>query len=152
MTISNFYDPLKNYSYNLISDIMNSNYSNNNNSNINGINEYHTLNNNHFNYYYHHHHHKNVTTSNIANATITGTLDGYINLAVNNLSDYLVNNLTANDTTLINENFNNNSTTNFNFTNVIPKKDFVFDRSDVKIIFITLYSLVFCCCFFGKYL
>lgn len=30
------------------------------------------------------------------------------------------------------------------------KKDFVFDRIDVRVIFITLYTLVFCCCFFGK--
>lgn len=31
------------------------------------------------------------------------------------------------------------------------KKDFVFDRTDVRVIFITLYSLVFCCCFLGKH-
>lgn len=31
------------------------------------------------------------------------------------------------------------------------KKDFVFDRTDVRVIFITMYTLVFCCCFFGKY-
>lgn len=31
-------------------------------------------------------------------------------------------------------------------------KEFIFDRTDVRVIFITLYSLVFCCCFFGKYL
>jgi hypothetical protein len=30
-------------------------------------------------------------------------------------------------------------------------KEFIFDRLDVRIIFITLYSLVFCCCFFGKF-
>lgn len=30
------------------------------------------------------------------------------------------------------------------------KKDFVFDRTDVRVIFITMYTLVFCCCFFGK--
>lgn len=29
-------------------------------------------------------------------------------------------------------------------------KEFVFDRTDVRIVFITLYSLVFCCCFFGE--
>jgi hypothetical protein len=33
-----------------------------------------------------------------------------------------------------------------------PQKEFIFDRLDVRIIFITLYSLVFCCCFFGKYM
>lgn len=31
------------------------------------------------------------------------------------------------------------------------KKDYVFDRTDVRVIFITLYSLVFCCCFLGEY-
>lgn len=31
------------------------------------------------------------------------------------------------------------------------KRDFVFDRTDVRVIFITLYSMVFCCCFFGKF-
>lgn len=30
-------------------------------------------------------------------------------------------------------------------------REFIFDRTDVRIIFITLYSLVFFCCFFGKY-
>lgn len=30
------------------------------------------------------------------------------------------------------------------------KKDFVFDRTDVRVIFITMYTLVFCCCFFGE--
>lgn len=30
------------------------------------------------------------------------------------------------------------------------KRDFVFDRTDVRAIYITLYSMVFCCCFFGK--
>ena len=29
-------------------------------------------------------------------------------------------------------------------------KEYIFDRKEVRIIFITLYSLVFCCCFFGK--
>lgn len=28
---------------------------------------------------------------------------------------------------------------------------YIFDRLDVRIIFITLYSLVFCCCFFGEF-
>lgn len=41
---------------------------------------------------------------------------------------------------------------NFSFVNDVDgsKRDFVFDRTDVRVIFITLYSLVFCCCFFGK--
>lgn len=31
-------------------------------------------------------------------------------------------------------------------------EDYIFDRLGVRALFITLYSLVFCCCFFGKYL
>lgn len=31
------------------------------------------------------------------------------------------------------------------------KRDHVFDRTDVRVIFIAMYSLVFCCCFFGKF-
>lgn len=30
------------------------------------------------------------------------------------------------------------------------KRDHVFDRTDVRVIFITMYTLVFCFCFFGK--
>lgn len=33
----------------------------------------------------------------------------------------------------------------------LMRKDFVFDRTDVRIVFISLYSLVFCCCFCGMY-
>lgn len=29
-------------------------------------------------------------------------------------------------------------------------REYIFDRTDVRVIFITLYSIVFCCCFFGK--
>lgn len=31
----------------------------------------------------------------------------------------------------------------------LMRKDFVFDRTDVRVLFILLYSLVFCCCFCG---
>ncbi|XP_054083196.1 trissin receptor isoform X1 [Zeugodacus cucurbitae] len=31
-------------------------------------------------------------------------------------------------------------------------REYIFDRTDVRIIFITLYTLVFCCCFFGNLL
>ncbi|CAO1333898.1 unnamed protein product [Diamesa serratosioi] len=34
----------------------------------------------------------------------------------------------------------------------IEPKEFIFDRKEVRIIFITLYTLVFCCCFFGNLL
>lgn len=38
-----------------------------------------------------------------------------------------------------------------NLTDTGGKRDFVFDRTDVRVIFITLYSMVFCCCFFGNF-
>lgn len=28
--------------------------------------------------------------------------------------------------------------------------EYIFDRTDVRAIFITLYTIVFCCCFFGE--
>lgn len=28
--------------------------------------------------------------------------------------------------------------------------EYIFDRTDIRAIFITLYTIVFCCCFFGK--
>jgi hypothetical protein len=34
--------------------------------------------------------------------------------------------------------------------NNTEKHDYIFDRPDVRAIFITLYTAVFCCCFFGK--
>lgn len=52
---------------------------------------------------------------------------------------------------------NNNSSREFNLfggglgDDETLKKDFVFDRTDVRVIFIALYSLVFCCCFLGEY-
>lgn len=33
-----------------------------------------------------------------------------------------------------------------------PTGEYVFDRTDVRVIFITLYTIVFCCCFFGNLL
>lgn len=39
-----------------------------------------------------------------------------------------------------------NSTLDF----VFEPKEYIFDRKEVRAIFITLYSLVFCCCFFGE--
>lgn len=30
--------------------------------------------------------------------------------------------------------------------------EYIFDRTDVRAIFITLYTIVFCCCFFGEFI
>lgn len=32
------------------------------------------------------------------------------------------------------------------------QKEYIFDRKDVRYVFVTLYSLVFCFCFFGKFI
>ncbi|XP_029049630.1 trissin receptor [Osmia bicornis bicornis] len=37
-------------------------------------------------------------------------------------------------------------------SNVSLNEEYIFDRTDVKVIFITLYSIVFVCCFFGNLL
>lgn len=66
------------------------------------------------------------------------------------------NRITVNNEMAIIKNFSQSlivtpSIINFtNHSNLDERKDFVFDRLDVRVIFITLYSLVFCCCFFGK--
>jgi len=46
-----------------------------------------------------------------------------------------------------NESYMNNETLLYN---VSLNEDYIFDRTDVKVIFITLYTIVFVCCFFGK--
>lgn len=45
-----------------------------------------------------------------------------------------------------NETSMSNQTLDYNF----EPKEYIFDRKEVRIIFVTLYSLVFCCCFFGE--
>lgn len=32
------------------------------------------------------------------------------------------------------------------------ESEYIYDRVDVRVIFISLYTLVFCCCFFGEYI
>jgi hypothetical protein len=45
-----------------------------------------------------------------------------------------------------NETLASNNTWEYEF----EPREYIFDRKEVRIIFITLYSLVFCCCFFGE--
>lgn len=47
-----------------------------------------------------------------------------------------------------NETYLNNETLLYN---VSLNEDYIFDRTDVKVIFITLYTIVFVCCFFGEW-
>lgn len=44
-----------------------------------------------------------------------------------------------------------NTTASIVYNETVQYKEFIYDRTDVRVIFITLYSLVFCCCFFGKF-
>ena len=37
-----------------------------------------------------------------------------------------------------------------NGTNFIPERDYIYDEIYIRIIFISLYTVVFCLCFFGK--
>ncbi|XP_012538419.1 trissin receptor isoform X2 [Monomorium pharaonis] len=46
-----------------------------------------------------------------------------------------------------NESYINNETLLYN---VSLNEDYIFDRTDMKVIFITLYTIVFVCCFFGN--
>lgn len=49
-----------------------------------------------------------------------------------------------------NSDFSENSTDS-NYTNFdLNQREYIFDRQEVRIIFIILYSIVFCCCFFGE--
>lgn len=78
---------------------------------------------------------------------ITTTLDAIFNTT----ADYLS---VENTTKLFENHFDESQTivpTNRSIDDEeLLKKDHVFDRTDVRVIFITMYSLVFCCCFFGK--
>lgn len=91
--------------------------------------------------------------STTSTSIVTETLD----ILFNTTSDYYYKNTTnlfesnfANDTVI---NIDNNNGTNQTIADdeELFKRDHVFDRTDVRVIFITMYSLVFCCCFFGKF-
>lgn len=98
------------------------------------------------------------TTPSSSFASITSTSDDYTYLShqppvpsssLYNLDKHSIilnTNFTGNNSN--NDGINTNDTM---FDNGVVHKEFIFDRVDVRIIFITLYSLVFCSCFFGKY-
>lgn len=76
---------------------------------------------------------ESLTASNGIDGTLNGT-DFFINLtSTATTSNHF---RSANETTMDDDE--------------LMKKDFVFDRTDVRVIFITMYTLVFCCCFFGE--
>lgn len=93
------------------------------------------------------------TTSVISNTNVSTELYGNDNL---NVSNHIRQVFYASSTAIGNMLTNNmsgsigiNDTMPFNRSEAVVR-EFIFDRTDVRIIFITLYSLVFFCCFFGK--
>lgn len=70
--------------------------------------------------------------------------------SLNNLSDiqYQLNGTSTTSDIYLNSTFSNSIYNDDYF----ETKDYIFDRTGVRILFITLYSLVFCCCFFGKFI
>lgn len=102
--------------------------------------------------------------NNVINGTLSSYVDVNATLANNRANDpttysiYAVLNATietyADTTNLvdisIDDVFNRLENTS-NETDILLKRDHVFDRTDVRVIFTIIYSLVFCCCFFGKF-
>lgn len=43
--------------------------------------------------------------------------------------------------------YNNSAVNN---SNPLNDDEYIFDRTDIRAIFIALYTIVFCCCFFGE--
>lgn len=84
-----------------------------------------------------------TTISNESSITSSNSVDGLLNG-----TDFFMN-LTSTATT--SNHYRTNEST-IDGSDEPIKKDFVFDRTDVRVIFITMYTLVFCCCFFGEYL
>lgn len=73
------------------------------------------------------------------------------NIINNNTTNINTTDALVNNTILLSRMPNTNNISNYTLIDDEPiKKDFVFDRTDVRVIFITMYTLVFCCCFFGK--
>lgn len=77
---------------------------------------------------------------------IESNFSNIVNLVLTNVS-YLENNSLQK---VINENMFNISSESGGAQS--ENSTYIFDRLDVRIIFITLYTLVFCCCFFGEWL
>ncbi|KAL9929235.1 trissin receptor isoform 2-T4 [Glossina fuscipes fuscipes] len=44
------------------------------------------------------------------------------------------------------------SNNSYSVADSVNSNEYIFDRTDVRVIFITLYTIVFCCCFFGNLL
>lgn len=98
--------------------------------------------------------------NNLINGTLSSYIDGNATLARTNDPTYSIYAVNATvetyaDTTnfldiSIDDVFNRLSDNISNETDGLLKRDHVFDRTDVRVIFTIIYSLVFCCCFFGK--
>lgn len=85
-------------------------------------------------------HYNNIDSANSAGNVSNGNASNIIELVLSNLTQKVISGHVLNvSSEFEEEEFEENNT-------------YIFDRLDVRIIFITLYSLVFCCCFFGKFL
>lgn len=73
-------------------------------------------------------------------AVLNATIDPFMD--VTNLLD-----ISSDD---IFNNYNNHSNETIENDELL-KRDHVFDRTDVRVIFTIIYTLVFCCCFFGEF-
>lgn len=86
-----------------------------------------------------------LTTSNLLNGETTYAIHTEFNTTVEpnitRLLDIPLNGVFSD--------FDNHS--NGTLVDDLLKRDHVFDRADVRAIFTVIYSLVFCCCFFGEY-
>ncbi|KAM7352864.1 trissin receptor isoform 2-T2 [Cochliomyia hominivorax] len=134
------------HDHNNISSISSNSSNNNNNNNRNNNNNY---SNSFLNLNYNINSTEMTIFNSVSSSPTNNLNSGYIN----------DNNINSNNN---NNNYNNVITVSYN--NVISFNDslddmssedtseYIFDRTDVRIIFITLYTMVFCCCFFGNLL
>ena len=87
----------------------------------------------------------------------TESFDMYDNVTVYKKSLLTIDNVTTEFSNLISHNSYDDAGNDTKFANDTmdydyEQREYIFDRKEVKVIFITLYSLVFCCCFFGKFI
>lgn len=82
----------------------------------------------------------NTDTTYAIYAVLNATIDPFTD--VTSLLDISSNDIFNNYDNRSNETIDNDE---------LLKRDHVFDRTDVRVIFTIIYTLVFCCCFFGKF-
>ncbi|XP_065357133.1 trissin receptor [Calliphora vicina] len=93
-----------------------------------------------------------ITILNGVSSLPTTKVSGFSNDNNSNSSNY--NNINNNYNNVITVYYNNAIGLNDTLDDMSAEdaSEYIFDRTDVRIIFITLYTMVFCCCFFGNLL